>query len=120
MAIVTLFRGLTSLAWLSFIIVWGIVGHAGGKKTTYQGHYDLMVGVLAFCYCYLCSQCGDSFIEPNQRGVVVSPYSFRGPKGIYPDALIPRTALDCSLERQWSDIQSPGQTLHHVGQQPGR
>ncbi len=89
MSIVTLFRGLTTLAWLAFILVLGAVVLRASRKQSTKGMMTLWFGILAFALLVSAISAGIVFIEPNQRGVVVSPYSFRAPEGYLPDALMP-------------------------------
>jgi len=89
MNIATLFQGLASLSWFAFIIVLGILIMRASRKQSTKGMTSLMVGVLAFAIVISTVSAGIVFVEPNQRGVVTSPYSFRAPNGYLETALQP-------------------------------
>ena len=89
MNIATLFRGLASFSWLAVFVVLGIVIMRASRKQATKGVSSLLVGVIIFASVISIVSAGIVFIEPNERGVVVSPYAFRAPNGYLEDALTP-------------------------------
>ena len=89
MNIATLFRGLASFSWLAVFVVLGIVIMRASRKQATKGVSSLLVGVIIFASVISILSAGIVFIEPNERGVVVSPYAFRAPNGYLEDALTP-------------------------------
>jgi regulator of protease activity HflC (stomatin/prohibitin superfamily) len=89
MNIAVLFRGLASLSWLAFIVVLGILIMRASRKQATKGLTSLLVGVFIFASVISIISAGIVFIEPNERGVVVSPYGFRAPNGYLENALTP-------------------------------
>ncbi len=89
MNIATLFQGLASLAWFGFIVVLGVILVRASRQQPAKGLTSLLIGILVFAVVISVISAGIVFIEPNQRGVVTSPYSFRAPKGYLDEALIP-------------------------------
>ncbi|OQX61768.1 MAG: hypothetical protein B5M51_07160 [Anaerolinea sp. 4484_236] len=87
--IATLFQGLASLAWFGFIVVLGVILVRASRQQPAKGLTSLLIGILVFAVVISVISAGIVFIEPNQRGVVTSPYSFRAPKGYLDEALIP-------------------------------
>ena len=89
MNIALLFQGLASLSWFAFIVVLGIVIMRASRKEPTKGFSSLLVGVLIFAMVISVISAGIVFIEPNERGVVVSPYGFRAPNGYLEEAITP-------------------------------
>lgn len=89
MNIAVLFQGLASVSWLAFIVVLGILIMRASRKQATKGITSLLVGVFIFASVISIVSAGIVFIEPNERGVVVSPYGFRAPNGYLEDALTP-------------------------------
>ena len=89
MNIALLFQGLASLSWFAFIVVLGIVIMRASRKEPTKGFTSLLVGVLIFAMVISVISAGIVFIEPNERGVVVSPYGFRAPNGYLEEAITP-------------------------------
>ena len=89
MNIATLFRGLASLSWFAFIAVLGILVMRASRKQAVKGLTSLLVGIFIFASVISIVSAGIVFIEPNERGVVVSPYSFRAPNGYLEQAITP-------------------------------
>ena len=89
MNIATLFRGLASLSWLAVFVVLGIVVMRASRKQPTKGISSLLVGTILFAIVISIVSAGIVFIEPNERGVVVSPYGFRAPNGYLESSLTP-------------------------------
>lgn len=89
MNIATLFRALASFSWLAFFIVLGILIMRASRKQSTKGISSLVIGVFIFASLASIVSAGIVFIEPNERGVVVSPYGFRAPNGYLEEALTP-------------------------------
>ncbi len=89
MNIATLFKALSSFSWLAFFIVLGILIMRASRKQPTKGITSLVVGVFVFSSIASIISAGIVFIEPNERGVVVSPYGFRAPNGYLEKALTP-------------------------------
>jgi len=89
MNVAILFQGLASLSWFAFIVVLGIVIMRASRKQPTKGLTSLSVGVLIFAIVISVISAGIVFIEPNERAVVVSPYSFRAPNGYIEESLTP-------------------------------
>lgn len=89
MNIATLFKGAASLSWLAFFAVLAVLVMRSSRKQPVKGISSLLVGVLLFSIILSILSAGIVFIEPNQRGVVVSPYSFRAPNGYLEASLTP-------------------------------
>ncbi len=89
MAIVALFRGLATILWFAVILILGVVITRAAKKQQTKGIISFWFGVLVFAMVISVISAGIIFMEPNERGVVVSPYNFRAPEGYIKDALTP-------------------------------
>ncbi len=89
MNIATLFKALASFSWLGFFIVLGILIMRASRKQPTKGVTSLVIGVFIFASLASIISAGIVFIEPNERGVVVSPYSFRAPNGYLEEAITP-------------------------------
>lgn len=89
MNIATLFKGAASISWLAFFAVLAILVMRSSRKQPVGGITSLLVGVLLFSIVMSILSAGIVFVEPNERGVVVSPYSFRAPNGYLEESLTP-------------------------------
>lgn len=89
MNIATLFQGLASLSWFAFIAVLGILVMRASRKQAVKGLATLLVGVFLFASVISIISAGIVFVEPNERGVVISPYAFRAPNGYLESAITP-------------------------------
>jgi regulator of protease activity HflC (stomatin/prohibitin superfamily) len=89
MNIATLFRALASFSWLAVFAVLGIVIMRASRKQPTKGISSLLVGTIVFAIVISIISAGIVFIEPNERGVVVSPYAFRAPNGYLESSLTP-------------------------------
>lgn len=89
MNIAVLFQGLATMSWFAFIVVLGILITRASRKQATKGITSLLIGVFIFASVISITSAGIVFIKPNERGVVISPYSFRAPNGYLEDALTP-------------------------------
>ncbi len=89
MNIAVLFRGLASLSWFAFIAILGVLFMRASRKQSVKGITSLSIGVLVFAMIITIISAGIVFVEPNERGVVVSPYGFRAPNGYLEEAITP-------------------------------
>lgn len=89
MNIAVLFQGLASFSWLGFIAVLGILVMRASRKQAVKGLTSLLVGVFIFASVMSIISAGIVFVEPNERGVVISPYAFRAPNGYLETAITP-------------------------------
>ncbi len=89
MNIATLFKGLASFSWLAFFLVLGILVMRASRKQAVKGLTSLLVGVFLFAAVISVISAGIVFVEPNERGVVISPYAFRAPNGYLESAITP-------------------------------
>jgi len=89
MNIAVLFKGLASFSWFAVIVVVGILIMRSSRKQPVKGITSLLIGVIVFAIVISIISAGIVFIEPNERGVVVSPYGFRAPNGYLDEALRP-------------------------------
>ena len=89
MNIVDVIRTLAGFAWLGAIAlgVFAIARSSRSQSAKGLGSTALMVLAVAVILSVLGA--GLVFIEPNERGVVISPYAFRAPDGYLKDAITP-------------------------------
>ena len=89
MNIVTLIRSLGGLAWIAAIGL-GMFAVARASRNQKVGGLTSTATIMVVAAAVLTILgSGLVFIEPNERGVVVSPYGFRAPLGYLPDPLTP-------------------------------
>ncbi|NOY99225.1 MAG: hypothetical protein GXP40_08500 [Chloroflexi bacterium] len=89
MDIASLFQGIASLSWMGFLAVLVVAIVRASRKQSTKGMGTLIIGVLVFALVMTTVGAGLVFIQPNERGVVVSPYSFRAPEGYLKETLKP-------------------------------
>ena len=89
MVIVALFRGLATLSWVAVVGVVFIVAARAAKRQPTKGIVSMGISVFVFAIVVTIVSAGMVFLEPNERGVVVSPYRFRAPMGYIEEALSP-------------------------------
>lgn len=89
MVIVALFRGLATLLWFAVIGIVFIIAARAAKRQPTKGIVSMGIGVFVFAIVITIISAGMVFLEPNERGVVVSPYKFRAPMGYIEEALYP-------------------------------
>ena len=89
MNIAVLFKGIATFSWFAVIgLVFIVVARAAKKQPT-SGLVTFGIGTFVFAVVISIISAGIVFVEPQERGVVVSPYSFRAPKGYIEEALTP-------------------------------
>jgi regulator of protease activity HflC (stomatin/prohibitin superfamily) len=89
MNIANLFRGIATLSWVLFFVVLAVTLARVSRKENVKGLTTATFVLAAAAILLSIISAGLVFIEPNERGVVISPYSFRAPKGYVPSALTP-------------------------------
>lgn len=85
----TIIRGIATFSWL---IVFGIVALIvvrASRNKGVKGLISAVIGTIVIALVLTIVSAGLVFIEPNERGVVISPYSFRAPGGYLPQAMTP-------------------------------
>ena len=89
MNIVDVIRALAGFAWLAAIGLGVLVITRVGRNQSARGISSTAIAVLIIAGILTILGAGLVFIEPNERGVVVSPYGFRAPLGYLPEPLAP-------------------------------
>ena len=89
MNIATFLKAFSSFSWVIFLFVLSVTLVRISKKENAKGLTTATLIVLAFSVLLSVISAGLVFIEPNERGVVISPYRFRAPDGYVPHALTP-------------------------------
>jgi regulator of protease activity HflC (stomatin/prohibitin superfamily) len=123
MNIVDVIRSLAGFAWLGAIglVVLTVVRSSRGQGV--KGLSSTVVLVFGIAIVLSILAAGLVFIEPNERGVVISPYGFRAPLGYLPEAMTPGLRWIVPGERvQIYNISRKTYTMSAVaqeGQAPG-
>jgi regulator of protease activity HflC (stomatin/prohibitin superfamily) len=123
MNIVDVIRSLAGFAWLGAIglVVLTVVRASRGQGV--KGLSSTVVLVFGIAIVLSILAAGLVFIEPNERGVVISPYGFRAPLGYLPEAMTPGLRWIVPGERvQIYNISRKTYTMSAVaqeGQAPG-
>ena len=89
MNIVDLIRSLAGFAWFGAIALFVTAVARASRNQSAKGLSSTAIGVVVIAVILSVLGAGLVFIEPNERGVVVSPYAFRAPQGYFPDAITP-------------------------------
>lgn len=89
MDIVDVIRSLAGFAWLGAIGLGVLAVTRASRNQASKGIGSTVVIVLVAAVVLTILGMGLVFIEPNERGVVISPYSFRAPNGYLTDAITP-------------------------------
>lgn len=89
MNIVDVIRSLAGFAWLAAIGLGVLAVSRMSRRQSAKGVSSSAVMVVGIAVILTALGAGLVFIEPNERGVVISPYSFRAPEGYLNDALTP-------------------------------
>lgn len=116
MNIAILFKGLASFSWFAVIIVLGVLLTRTSRKQPVKGITSLLISTFIFAVVISIISAGIVFVEPDERGVVVSPYGFRAPNGYLDEALQPglrwivpgETVRLYSISRQTYTMSSTG------------
>lgn len=86
MNIATILQGLATLMWLVTLGLLGLVVFNAARGRRFGGGAALVIGAVVLAVALSVVGAGIVFIEPNQRGVVISPYD---PQGYRDAALTP-------------------------------
>lgn len=78
MNIAALLQGLASLAWLAAIGALGFAVFSAARGRRFGGGAALVIGMVVLAVGLTIAAAGLVFIEPNERGVVISPYISTG------------------------------------------
>ena len=89
MNIAMMFQGLATLSWFAVFGIAFVVAARAAKKQPTKGIVTFGMGTFVFAVVISVVSAGIVFIEPQERGVVISPYSFRAPRGYLEEALTP-------------------------------
>jgi regulator of protease activity HflC (stomatin/prohibitin superfamily) len=89
MNIVDVVRTLAGFAWMGAIGLGVLAIARSSRNQTSKGIVSTALTVVALAVVLTILGMGLVFIEPNERGVVISPYSFRAPNGYLTDPLTP-------------------------------
>jgi len=89
MNIVDVIRSLAGFAWFGAIALFVTAVARASRNQNAKGLSSTAIGVVVLAVILSILGAGLVFIEPNERGVVVSPYAFRAPNGYFPDAITP-------------------------------
>ena len=87
MSLITVLKGLAALSWLAFIgvIIYAVVRASRGRST--KGSVSMIIIVLVVAIVMNVLTAGLVFVEPTERGVVIS--AVPGQQGVRKDALMP-------------------------------
>jgi regulator of protease activity HflC (stomatin/prohibitin superfamily) len=86
MNIATIIQGFATLMWLATLGLLGLVVFNAARGRRFGGGAALVIGAVVIAVALSVVGAGIVFIEPNERGVVISPYD---PKGYRDAALTP-------------------------------
>jgi len=89
MNIVDVIRSFAGFAWFGAIALFVTAIVRASRNQNVKGLSSTAIGVVAIAVLLTILGAGLVFIEPNERGVVISPYSFRAPNGYLGEALTP-------------------------------
>jgi len=89
MNIVDVIRSLAGFAWFGAIALFVTAVARASRNQNAKGLSSTAIGVVVVAIILSILGAGLVFIEPNERGVVVSPYAFRAPAGYFPNAITP-------------------------------
>ena len=81
MNIVDVIRSLAGFAWFGAIGLFVLAVARASRNQNAKGISSTAIGVVALAIILTTLGAGLVFVEPNERGVVISPYSFRAPNG---------------------------------------
>ena len=89
MNIVDVIRSLAGFAWVGAIGLFVLAVARASRNQNAKGFSTAAIGIVVLALVLTILGAGLVFIEPNERGVVISPYSFRAPNGYLSDAITP-------------------------------
>ena len=89
MNIVDVIRSLAGFAWFGAIGLFVLAVARASRNQSAKGFSSSAIGIVVIAVILTILGAGLVFIEPNERGVVISPYSFRAPNGYLTEAISP-------------------------------
>jgi regulator of protease activity HflC (stomatin/prohibitin superfamily) len=89
MNIVDVIRSLAGFAWFGAIGLFVLAMARASRNQSAKGLSSSAIGIVVIAVVLTILGAGLVFIEPNERGVVISPYSFRAPNGYLTEAITP-------------------------------
>ena len=89
MNIVDVIRSLAGFAWFGAIGLFVLAVARASRNQSAKGISSTAVGVVLIAVVLTTLGAGLVFVEPNERGVVISPYSFRAPNGYLDQPITP-------------------------------
>jgi len=89
MNIVDVIRSLAGFAWIGAIGLFVLAVTRASRNQNAKGLSSTGVAVIVVAIILTILGAGLVFIEPNERGVVISPYAFRAPNGYLTEAITP-------------------------------
>jgi len=89
MNIVDVIRSFAGFAWVGAIGLFVLAVARASRNQNAKGFSTTAIGVVVLAVVLTILGAGLVFIEPNERGVVISPYSFRAPNGYLTEAIAP-------------------------------
>lgn len=89
MNIVDVIRSLAGFAWFGAIGLFVLAIARASRNQSAKGFSSTAIGIVVLAVILTILGAGLVFIEPNERGVVISPYSFRAPNGYLTEAITP-------------------------------
>jgi regulator of protease activity HflC (stomatin/prohibitin superfamily) len=89
MNIVDVIRALGGFAWFGAIALFVTAVARASRNQNAKGLSSTAIGLVVVAIILSILGAGLVFIEPNERGVVISPYAFRAPQGYFPDSITP-------------------------------
>lgn len=89
MNIVDVIRSLAGFAWFGAIGLFVLAVARASRNQSAKGLSSTAVAVVVIAVILSILGAGLVFVEPNERGVVISPYAFRAPNGYLDQAITP-------------------------------
>ena len=89
MNIVDVIRALSGFAWFGAVGLFVLAVARASRNQNAKGLSTSGVALVVVALLLTLLGAGLVFIEPNERGVVISPYAFRAPNGYLTDAITP-------------------------------
>jgi regulator of protease activity HflC (stomatin/prohibitin superfamily) len=89
MNIVDVIRSLAGFAWFGAIGLFVLAVARASRNQNAKGISSTAIGIVVLAIILTTLGAGLVFVEPNERGVVISPYSFRAPNGYLAEPIKP-------------------------------
>ena len=123
MNIVDLIRSLAGFAWIGAVGLFVLAVTRASRNQNAKGLSSMGIALIVVAIILTTLGAGLVFIEPNERGVVISPYSFRAPNGYLTSAITPglrwivpgERVQTYSISRQTYTMSSASQEGQTVG-----